>query len=153
MHGGDEDNLHYSPVLNFVQQNVEKGIDDEMIKKFGTEFFDVDDIVNAKKWLGSKLYPDALFQKRTGLKAPLSHLGDILDFIKKGNTDDFDIPVFCILSPSEVPLIPATAYSALFSGVNELCIQLKTISNQFEAFSNHFPPLSTAWSQCLETCR
>ena len=42
MHGGDEDNLHYSPMLNFVQQNVEKGIDDEMIKKFGTEFFDVD---------------------------------------------------------------------------------------------------------------
>ena len=98
MHGGDEDNLHYSPVLNFVQQNVEKGIDDEMIKKFGTEFFDVDDIVNAKKWLGSKLYPDALFQKRTGLKAPLSHIGDILDFIKKGNTDDFDIPVFVILA-------------------------------------------------------
>ena len=97
--------------------------------------------MNAKKWLGSKLYPDALFQKRTGLKAPLSHLGDILDFIKKGNTDDFDIPVFCILSPSEVPLIPAKAYSALFSGVNELRIQLKTISNQFEAFSNHFPPL------------
>ena len=75
----------------------------------------IDNIVNAKKWLGSKLYPDALFQKRTGLKAPLRHLGDILDFIKKGNTDDFDIPVFCILNPSEVPLIAATAYSALFS--------------------------------------
>ena len=48
--------------------------------------------MNTKKWLGSKLYPDALFQKQTGLKVPLSHLGDILDFIKKGNADDFDIP-------------------------------------------------------------
>ena len=141
MSGGDEENLHYCPVLNFVQQNVEKGIDDEMIKKFGAEFFDVDDIVKAKKWLGSKLYPEALFQKRTGSKASLSHLGDILDFIKNGNTNDFEIPVFVILSPNEVPSIPATAYSTLFSRVNELHDQLKKISNQFEAYSNHFPPL------------
>ena len=51
--------IHYCPVLNFVQQKVEKGIDDEMTKKFDVESFDVDDILKAKKWLGSKLYPEA----------------------------------------------------------------------------------------------
>ena len=119
--------MHYCPVLNFVQQNVEKGIDDEMIKKFGAEFFDVDDIVKAKKWLGSKLYPEALFQKRTGSKASLSHLNDFLDFIKNSNTDDFDIPVFVIISPNEVPSISAAAYSARFSRVNELHVS-RTLS-------------------------
>jgi hypothetical protein len=138
MSGGDEENLHYCLVLNFVQQNFEKRIDDEIIKKFGAKFFDVDDIVKAKKWLGSKLYPEALFQKRTGSKASLSHLGDILDFIKNGNTIISKSKYFFILSPNEVPSIPATAYSTLFSRVNELHVQLKKISNQFEAYSTIF---------------
>lgn len=135
------ENLHYSPVLNFVQRNKEEGIDDETIKRFGAEFFDCEVIVIAKKWLGLKLDPDAPFQKRTGTKAPSSHLGDILEMLRKGDSDCFTIPTFVIRSPSEVPVIPASAYSALLSKVNELNLHLKTISNQFESYSANFPPL------------
>jgi hypothetical protein len=58
----DEKQYIYSPVLNFVQVNVEAGIEDEIVIKHTADFFDISSVCAAKKSLYASVSPSVLLE-------------------------------------------------------------------------------------------
>ena len=57
---------------------------------------------------------------RKGNNALVSHFSDIITLLKSLDEADTDVPTFVIKRPTEVPCLPVTAYTSLFSKFNEL---------------------------------
>jgi hypothetical protein len=83
---GPSDCLVYSPVLNFLQYNLERGAEDAVILKSAVDFFELTDIAKGKKLLWEKLLISEACPKRTGPNAPINHLKDMLELIQRMKT-------------------------------------------------------------------
>ena len=134
--------LVFSPVLNFLQYNLERGVEDVVILKSAVDFFELADITKGKKLLWEKLSITDACPKRTGPNALMNHLKDMLEQFQKMKTEHFPIiPVFVIRSPTEVPCLPAVAYSRLSVKINTLHQTLLKIKDKVTAYDLHFPGL------------
>ena len=71
--------LVFSPVLNFLQHSLERGVEDAVILKSAVDFFQLADITKGKKLLWEKLPIMDTCPKRPGPNALKNHLMDMLD--------------------------------------------------------------------------
>ena len=131
----------FSPVLNFLQYNLEREVD-VVILKSAVDFFELADITKGKKLLWEKLSITDACPKRTGPHALMNHLKDMLEQFQKMKTEPFPIiPVSVIRSPTEAPCFPAVAYSRLSAKINTLHQTLLQIKDKLTAYDLHFPGL------------
>jgi len=121
--------LYYCPVLNFAQHNLDEELDHQSIMKYASDFFPYEDVLGAKKLLYSNCFPDEPIPRRSGSSAKNSSLSDIIATLSRCSAENIDIPEFVIKSPSEVPSIPASAYSILTAKVNQCLDQLKSLAH------------------------
>ena len=61
--------LYYCPVLNFVQHNLDEGLDDQSIVKYASDFFLYEDVYGAKKLWYSNCFPDDPLPHHSGPSA------------------------------------------------------------------------------------
>ena len=78
---------------------------------------------------------------RKGDLTSLRHLNDILEFLRKCDNEQVDLPTFVIISPMEVPVNPAAAYSKLAYKVTLMETTLKTICDKVTSYDLNFPSL------------
>jgi hypothetical protein len=74
----------------------------------------------AKKSLYASVSPPESCPKRTGQKALVNHLKDIIELFRKCYSDWLHAPAYIICIPTEVPVMPAIAYSRLATKVNKI---------------------------------
>lgn len=134
----------YSPVLNFLQSNFREGIDDVTIINHALEFFDDKVIKDAKAEFWGIADPNKSVPKRQGDLASQRNLKDILDLLRQCDSDNSLLPIFVIVSPTEVPVIPAVAYSRLVSKISSLDRALKQINEKVTSYDLNFPSLPSA---------
>ena len=120
--------LVYCPVLNFVQNSIEKGFSPDIMKKHMSEFFTLAQVSEARRQIFQFCHPGEIQPKRVGTNAFINSVSDIIDTIAKYDADDVGLPVFVIRHPSEVPLIPADAFCALSCRVNSCLSELRSLS-------------------------
>jgi hypothetical protein len=97
--------LAHSPVLNFVQNSIEKGFSPDIMRKHMSEFFTLAQVSEARRQIFQFFHPGEIQPKRVGTNAFINSVSDIIVTITKPDADDFGLPVFVIHHPSEVPLI------------------------------------------------
>ena len=69
--------------MNFLQNNWEKGIQDDIIFQHTLDFFECGVITNAKNAFWAKVAPNDNCPRRIAAKASTNNVKDILDLIKK----------------------------------------------------------------------
>ena len=133
--------LIYSPVLNFVQSNWQNSISEKEIIEYGVDFFASPKIVEAKADLWSKLEPDEIPPRRSGAKSATSNIKDMLDLLKKCDEASISMPTYVIKLPTEVPVLPAVAYSQLASKVSKVHQLVQIVSAKLDNYSLNYPQL------------
>ena len=91
--------LYYCPVLNFVQHNLDEGLDHQSIVKYASDFFPYEDVLGAKKLLYSNCFPGEPIPRRSGPSAKNSSLSDIIASLSRCSEENIDIPEFVIKPP------------------------------------------------------
>lgn len=134
--------LVHSALLNFVQSNFHEGVDNEIIAKHAGDFFDEKSIMIAKTDLWSRVFVGERVPRRQGDLANYRHIKDIIETFQKCESDDFILPTYVIILPTEVPVIPAVAYSSLASRLLNIDSELKQIREKIVSYDLNFPPLS-----------
>ena len=133
--------LVYSPVLNFIQSNLLSGIEEDIIKRHGMEFFDVNIVKEAKSLLWQISAPESDCPVRKGNNALSSHFSDIVSLLRYLDSSDTFVPMFVIKQPTEVPCLPANAYTPLLSKFNELQQVVVEMSGKLDNYQLNFPQL------------
>ena len=139
----DNDRYVYSPVLNFIQVNFEAGIDDDIIVSHAVDFFENSAVSTAKIELYSATVPDDCCPKRVGNKAITNNIRDMIDLIRKCDSENITIPIYVIRLPTEVPTIPAVAYSRFATKINNIGRTLEVIDSKLTNYDMNFPALPT----------
>ena len=137
------DNREYvhCPVMNFLQNNWEEGIEEATIIQHAIDFFECGVIADAKSEFWAKVAPNDNCPRRIGAKASANNVKDILDFIKKLDSEEVSTPIYVIKSPTEVPVLPAVAYSRLSTKVNRVEQLLKVVATKLDAYELNYPQL------------
>lgn len=133
--------LVYSPVLNFIQSNLLSGIEEDIIKRHGMEFFDVNIVKEAKSLLWQISAPELDCPVRKGNNALSNHFSDIISLLRSLDSSDTFAPTFVIKRPTEVPCLPANAYTSLLSKFNELQQVVVEMSGKLDNYQLNFPQL------------
>ncbi|XP_065557591.1 uncharacterized protein LOC136025487 [Artemia franciscana] len=139
----------HSSVLNFVQSNLKKGVSDEVIANHAVGFFDEKSIMAAKIELWSHVYEGERVQRRQGDQANYRHIKDMMEIFRKCDSENLSLPTYVIILPTEVPVIPAVAYSSFASKLVSIDSELKQIREKISSYDLKFPPLSSPGAQSL----
>ena len=139
----------HSSVLNFVQSNLKKGVSDEVIANHAVGFFDEKSIMAAKIELWSHVYEGERVQRRQGDQANYRHIKDMMEIFQKCDSENLSLPTYVIILPTEVPVIPAVAYSSFASKLVSIDSELKQIREKISSYDLKFPPLSSPGAQSL----
>jgi hypothetical protein len=132
--------LLYSPLLNFVFENL-SGVDEAVILRKGVDFFkDLETVKSEKAKLWSFVNENDPPVRR-GTNAILSHLQDIIDFMKKCDADGKQLPCFVIKRPTEVPVISATAFTHVTAKLTSLEQAISLVSAKIDSYNLNFPQI------------
>ena len=132
----------HSAILNFIQSNIRSGIDDEVIINHAVEFFPENTLKDAKVDLWAEIYPSSkTAPRRQGDNASARHVKDMIDLLRKCENEELTVPTYVIISPTEVPVIPAVAYHKLASKICALDSTLNFIKEKVTAYDLNFPSL------------
>ena len=130
--------LIYSPVLNFVQSDWLNSISVKEIIEYGVDVFASPKIVEAKADLWSKLAPDEIPPRRSGAT---SNIKEMFDLLKKCDEASITMSTYMIKLPTEVPVLPAVAYSQLASKVSKIHQLVQIMSAKLDNYSLNYPQL------------
>ena len=73
----------------------------------------------------------------------------MIEIFQKYDTENLSFPTYVIILPTEVPIIPAVAYSSSASKLISIDSELKQIREEISSYDLNFPPLSNPSSQSL----
>lgn len=102
-------------------------------------FFSATDVLDARKLFLQKAFPREVPPRRVGNNAQQNSIADIIAAFERCDSEDIDVPDFVIRNASEIPIIPASAYSMLSSKVNACFNELRALSEKLQT-QPPFPP-------------
>ena len=114
---GAKERLIRNAVLNFAVRAYKAGNQSADIMSKAAEFFELDDIRNAKKLLWSEAGQST---RPTNRDKPTDHIFDIIKALKYCDDNKVNLPCFVIYEPDEVPVIAGEISATLTRKVNEL---------------------------------
>jgi len=87
------------------------------------------------------IYVKKIVLFRKGNNALVSHFSNIITLLKPLDKTDTVVLTFFIKHPIEVPCLPATSYTSLFSKFNELCQVVLRMSSKLDNYEVNFSQL------------
>ena len=81
-------------------------------------------------------------QRRQGDQANYRHIKDMMEIFQKRNSENLSLPIYVIILPTKVPVIPAVAYSSLASKLVSIDSELKQIREKISSYDLKFPLLA-----------
>ena len=88
-------------------------------------------------------------QRRQGDQANYRHIKDMMEIFQKRNSENLSLPIYVIILPTRVPVIPAVAYSSFASKLLSIDSELKRIREKVSSYDLDFPRLSSPNPQSL----
>ena len=86
----------HCPVMNFLKNNQDKGIQDDSIIQRTIDFFECDVIAHTRNDFWAKIAPIDNCPRCIRAKASTNNINDILDLIKKLDPEDVSTPIYVI---------------------------------------------------------
>ena len=98
--------------------------------------------MTAKIELWSRVYEGECVQRRQGDQANYHHIKDTMEIFQKCDSENLSLPTYVIILSTEVPVIPAVAYSSLASKLVSIDSELKQIREKISSYDLKFSLLA-----------